>query len=227
MRRDPRRRSARRIPVFLLVFFTACAAYGAPPCSQSGAQAWVTVEDYHPITPKTNFLLEGALRTDDCGAGGFYPYYGRAEAGFSFQPLKHLEVRPYYLMIVKRPGSKRIHGISLELVANNFKLGHWVMEDENRIEEEFVPTGTTTTYTNEIEFIRPLRLGAIRLAPYVEGETKYDLKYMSGKYTRAFIGIRKPLNRKMSLEAYYVRQFGLALEPGYANGIGFTLIAHY
>jgi hypothetical protein len=216
------RRVARKIPVFLVLLFAARAAHAAPSCEHRGTQTWETFEDNHPLTEKTDLMLAGGLRTG-CGFSGISPYYERAQAGFEIQAMRHLQFRPYYMLIVKQPGTQRTHSIALEINANNLALAHWRVTDKNRMEESFQPSGATTRYTNEAQFTRPISWGDARIEPYVKGQAKYDLRYLGWVYTRVYAGINKPLTPKVSLDGYFVRQFGSHLSPGTANAIGLTV----
>jgi Protein of unknown function (DUF2490) len=215
-------RWSRNCCVLLLFVLAAHPLHAAPACDQTGVQTWETIEADHALSNKTELFMEGALRTD-CGLSDIYPYYQRAEAGFSLQPLAHLQVRPYYFLQINQPGVKRKHVINLEINANDFSLHHWIVADTNRFEEDFQPSGDTTRYTNELQVSRPVRPDGLRLEPYVKGRAKYDLKSLGLVYTRLYVGVKKPLTRKLSLDGYYVRQFGAHLEPGIVNGIGVTV----
>ncbi|MGH9687968.1 MAG: DUF2490 domain-containing protein [Candidatus Acidiferrales bacterium] len=207
----------------LLLVLAAQLAHAAPSCDQSAVQTWETFEDYHALGEKTQLLMEAELRTN-CGLNGnIYPYYQRAEAGFTFQPLKHLEIRPYYYLTFKNPGAKRTHAIILQITANNFELHRWIISDENRIEEDFQPVQQTTRYTNQLRLARRLRIDGIRAEPYAKGRVTYDLRFRGLAYSRVYVGVEKPLTPKVSLDGYYVRQFGSKLVPGMVNGIGLTV----
>lgn len=210
----------------MFLLFAICEARAAPACEQTSGQTWETFEDYHPVTRKSSLLLEGALRTD-CGLNGLNPYYQRAQAGFAFQVLRHLQIRPYYSFVAKQAGANRTHSIELEIIANNLTLRRWRMEEENRIEEEFRPSGDTTAYTNKFQFGRNLRAGKMRMEPYAEGYAKYDLRYRGFQYTRLYAGVRKTLTQKLFMELFFVRQFGSHLSPGSSNAIGLTLRASF
>lgn len=140
-----------------------------------------------------------------------------------FQPLKHLEIRPYYYLTFKNPGSKRTHSINLQVTANNFKLRRWTISDENRVEQDFQPSGPTIRYTNQLRLGRTIRPDGIHLGAYAKGRVTYDLRYRDVAYSRLYAGIEKTLTPKISVDGYYVRQFGTALVPGNVNGIGPTV----
>ena len=224
------RRAARTIPLLLLVLLPARTAQAAPACTDSGAETWDTFEDYHALgqEKKTDLLLEGAVRTD-CGFSDIQLNYRKAKAGFSFQPLKHLEIRPYYFLVVKEPGTKRTQGLSVEIIADDIPLGRrLLLEEKNRFEEDFRPTGKTTRYANMIQLFRPVRVGDVYLKPYAKGQAKYDLRYLGWVYTQLYFGVQKPLaRRKLILDGYYVRQFGSHLSPGSFNGIGMTVRTYF
>ncbi len=218
------RRVARKIPVLMLLVLAVRPAHAAPSCQQSGVQTWETIEVSHALSMKTELFMEGALRTN-CGLSGINPYYQKAEAGFVLQPRKHLRISSYYFLQINEPGVNRKHVLNLEIGPNNFTLHHWIVEDRNRFEEDFQSSGDTTRYSNELRLARPLRAGGLHLEPYAEGRGKYDLKYLGWVYTRVYVGIKKPLTQKISLDGYYVRQFGAHLNPGIVNGIGLTVRA--
>jgi hypothetical protein len=201
-------------------------AKAAPSCASDGEETWETFEELHALGEKTDLLMYGALRTD-CGFSRIDLYYKRVQAGFSFQPLKHLQIRPYYYLIVKDPSAKRTHAICLELNANDFSLHRWRIEEKNRIEEDFQPSGNTTRFTDQLELGRPVRVGGLRVEPYAKGYAKYDLRYLGWAYTRVYLGAYKQLPHRMTLDGYYVRQFGSHLEPGTTNAIGLTIHARF
>jgi hypothetical protein len=234
--RRPAPRAARLVPcrflarnLFVLLFLlaAACAASATPACQSNGVQTWETFEEHHPLTSTTDLLLSEAPRTADCGWNGFYPYYNRIQAGFIFQPLAHLEIRTFYMMIINEPGTKRTHIPTLELNATDLKLGRWIVFDGNRMEEDFQPSGNTTRYTNWLQLTRPIYLGHSRFEPYVKGLAKYDLRYLGWAYTRAYAGVNKPLSKKLAIDGYFVRHFGSHLSPGDAYGVGVTFHARF
>lgn len=219
------RRASRNIAIIL---FFALAMLAARParaasCQQSGVQTWETFEDLHPVGESTQLLMEAALRTD-CGLDGNTSlYYQRVEGGLVFQPLKHLQIRPYYFLSIKKAGASRSHGINLAFTANNFKFHHWGIRDENRIEEDFLPSEDTTRYTNELEFNRRVRVHGLEMEPYLKGYVKYDLKHMGWAYERVYAGFTKTLKPKLLLDVYYVRHYGTSLDPGDTSAIGLTV----
>jgi hypothetical protein len=199
----------------------------AAPCNQTAWQTWDTFMDYHPIGETTDLLMAAGIRTD-CGLGGnIDPYFQQVVAGVTLQPFKHLQIFPFYDFVMEQAAASRYHGFNLEFRANNFEFHHWGLNDANRMEEDLQPTGDTTRYTNQLELTRRVRLHATEFETYAKGYAKYDLKYLSWAYERVYVGARKPLTPKLTLDVYYLRQYGTHLVTGNKNAIGLTVRARF
>lgn len=204
----------------------ALAAQAAPSCAKSGGQTWDTFENSHPLTRRTNLLLEGAVKTD-CGVGSPHLYYWRAEGGFGFRPQQHLEIRSFYEFIEHEPGANSSNIIALEAGVVGIRLGNWRLSDRNRFEGDFFPSVTTSRYGNYVELARPMRLRGAEIEPFAEEVIKYDLRFHGWVYTRLQLGVTKSLTKELSVRAYYVRQNGSHLSPGSLNGIGIAVLTYF
>jgi Protein of unknown function (DUF2490) len=211
-------RAAWKIAFFLLLLSASRPAKAAPSCSHSGGQTWEYFNATHSLSEHTSLALGGSMRTN-CGFGGFNPYNGRGAVGIRWRPLKHLEIYPAYTFLAITPGPAKIHEISLEISAVDLPIGRWAIQENNKIEEDFRPSGSTTRYSNELELSRPMRLGRFRLVPFAAEYLKYDLHRRGWNYTRLMIGASKSLTKKLSLQIYYARTNGSHFSPGITNAL--------
>jgi hypothetical protein len=202
--------------LFLLVAPTPARA--APECSHHGGQTWEAFEENHSFSEQTNLIVLDEVRTN-CAFGSFNPYFDLAKAGFGWRPLKHLEIFPAYTFVAIAPGPKNTHEISVEISAIDVPLRFLVLQDGNRIEEDFLSNGTTTRYTNELELSRGMRWEGFRFRPFAEEELKYDLHRRGWDFTRLEAGASKPLSKKLSLRIFYVRQNGSHFSHGIINAL--------
>ena len=218
--------AVRAVVVSLILLMTAAPARSAPSCDPSASQTWTSIEENHSLGNQTDLVLLDEMRMN-CGIGGFHPHSNLAKVEFGWRPRKHLEVAPAYEFLTIAPGPKKIQEIALEISAIDIPLRILTMRDGNKIEEDFLPNGTTTRYTNEVEISRQMRWEGFPFAPFAVEELKYDLHRQGWDYTRLELGASKRLNKKVSIRIYFARQNGDHLAPGAFNAIGIQFNTYF
>lgn len=217
------KRTAHMMALGVLVCFPLNAFPQTPqPAPRDDNQVWLGGQLAHPLRENTDLLLGTMLRL---GRGGTEAYYERLEVGFDFRSGKYLTLSPIYSYVFNQPlggAPNRENRIAFEATVA-LPVGRWVLSDRNVIERRFMDPKDTTRYKTRFQIERPISVVNRPLKVFAADEVVYDWAINAWARNRFYIGGEKNLNRRVSLETYYMRQNRKFTRPTNAHVLGFTL----
>ena len=159
------------------------------------------------------------------GRGAQEPYYERAVVGVAFHFAKYFSITPLYSYIWNQPlggTPNRENRIAVE-AAVELPFGRWTVGERNVFERRFMPPKDSTRYKNRVEIARRIKETGRPLSVYVADEVVYDWSVNAWARNRISIGGRQSLNKKVSLDVYYMLQNRLRTRPTTAHIVGITV----
>ena len=90
----------------------------------------------------------------------------------------------------------------------------------HRIEWRDINTRVSWRYRNRLQFERPLAISEHKLTPYVACEPMYDTRHRTWSRTQCYVGSRIPLNKHVTFDGFYMRQWDARANPGFLHVFG-------
>ena len=157
----------------------------------------------------------------------------RLSGGLSFRCggagwLRYVTISPFYSHYAAQPGvgSGPENRTSLA-VGVAFPFGRWTVSERNTVERRFRDPKDSTRYRNRLQLERSIDLASASFRAFVSDEVFYDWSASAWARNRFLIGARKPLNNRVSLDLYYVRQNDRHTVPRDLHAFGIALNARF
>ena len=204
-----------------LIAFCALAVCAQRPIDEDDTQSWNDVQLTVPINKQVDFTTWGTFRF---GKNITWLQDRRVAVGIVYKPLKFLSFQPFYWNIVARNSSgkfKQEHRLSLRATYRfpfkSFGLSHR-SQFEWRIRKPRNSWRWRPSLTFEKDF--PKKFFVSDLKFFATEEVFYDSILNKFSRNRFSIGVTKKINKKLSVDVYYMRQNDGFSIPGDLNVIG-------
>lgn len=207
---------------FALILIGYCAGFAAAQTTtdEDDNQSWNDVQLTVPMTKKFDFFSQITARF---GSNVSRLTDTRLAVGFVWKPTKSLSVSPFFLNIEARNASGRFRQenrlnlrATYRFPTKGFGLSHRsLFEYRMRRPRNSWRYRPSLTFEKDIpnKFIPDARI-------FVTEEVFYDSLLKRFSRNRFTVGINKTLNKKLSLDVYYMRQNDGFSVPGDLNVIG-------
>jgi len=207
------------ISLILIVF---CAAFAGAQATvdRDDNQSWNDVQLTAPMTRQFDVVMTGTLRF---GKNLTRVHETRIGIGFVFKPLKDLSFSPSYLYITSRNSSGRFRVENRLSVYGRYRLPikSFGLSHRSLFEWRIRSPRSSWRYRPSLTFEKDIPKKFIDGAKfYVTEEVFYDSILNKFSRNRFSVGITKTLNKKLSLDVYYMRQNDGFSIPGDLNVIG-------
>ena len=221
------RRTVNLLPFCALALFPVSASPQARQVAPlHDTQAWADLTVSHALSENTDLLLSGGIRW---GRDVSHVVYRRLSGGLSFRCggagwLRYVTISPFYSHYAAQPGvgSGPENRTSLA-VGVAFPFGRWTVSERNTVERRFRDPKDSTRYRNRLQLERPIDLASASFRAFVSDEVFYDWSASAWARNRFLIGARKPLNNRVSLDLFYVRQNDRHTVPRDLHAFGIAL----
>ena len=219
------RRTVNLLPFCALALFPVSASPQARQVAPlHDTQAWADLTVSHALSENTDLLLSGGIRW---GRDVSHVVYRRLSGGLSFRCggagwLRYVTISPFYSHYAAQPGVGSPENRTSLAVGVAFPFGRWTVSERNTVERRFRDPKDSTRYRNRLQLERSIDLASASFRAFVSDEVFYDWSASAWARNRFLIGARKPLNNRISLDLYYVRQNDRHIVPRdlHAFGIG-------
>ena len=212
---------------FCLIVITVCAIFvnAQTPVDRDDNQQWNDLQVTVPVAKKVDLVLTGTLRL---GKNITRVQDARAGGGFVIKPFKDFSFSPSYAFIEARNSSgvfKREHRyvfyVRYKFPIKSFGLIH---RSQFEYRDRQPPTRDSWRYRPSLTFEKDLPQDFfIKKAKFfITEEPFYDGGLNRWSRNRFSVGINKTINKKLSLDIYYLRQNDGFSIPGDLNVIGTT-----
>jgi hypothetical protein len=105
---------------------------------------------------------------------------------------------------------------------------HFLISDRNRGEFRFVQNRAfSTRYRNRLRLEYDYQAKRFEATPYIDIEFFYDTRYDAWARRQYELGLQLPINKRVMLEPYYLRQDNTVSSPPHLNAIGFKLNLYF
>jgi|SRR5207249_3991298 len=193
-------------------------------------QAWADLTVSHALSENTDVLFSGGIRW---GRDVSRVVYRRLSGGLSFRCggagwLRYVTISPFYshyaaeLGVGSSPENRTSLAFGVAL-----PLGRWTVSERNTVERRFRDPKDSTRYRNRLQLERSIDLASASFRAFVSDEVFYDWSASAWARNRFLIGARKPLNNRVSLDLYYVRQNDRHTVPRDLHAFGIALNARF
>ena len=212
------------IVLTVAVAFFPGALFGqsANPYPRRDSQAWLTVDETHPISEKTEFRVGAELRY---GNDQGHLVYRRISTGMAFHLGRFLSLEPYYQYSVGDSFSGALTPENRLALATTIGVPwkRWQIRDRNLGERRFMVDGQEWRYRNRVEFRRPVAILRKHLSVFAWDEAYYSSKARRWYRNRFALGAGRRITREISVDLFYVHQNDGYSHPGDLNGVGMTI----
>ena len=219
------RRTVNLLPFCALALFPVSASPQARQVAPlHDTQAWADLTVSHALSENTDLLLSGGIRW---GRDVSHVVYRRLSGGLSFRCggagwLRYVTISPFYSDYAAELGVGSPENRTSLAFGVALPLGRWTVSERNTVERRFRDPKDSTRYRNRLQLERSIDLASASFRAFVSDEVFYDWSASAWARNRFLIGARKPLNNRISLDLYYVRQNDRHIVPRdlHAFGIG-------
>lgn len=188
---------------------------------QGDTQSWNDIQLSAALSKKIDFNLIGTFRFGD---NAQRLVDRRIGVGFTFKTGKYLSFAPSYINITTNSPTRRSATENRLSLASTIRVpfGKLVVSDRNLFERRLRSTNSTR-YRNRLQFEHPFNIGKFKFGLFTSDEVFYDWSVNGWVRNRFIVGGSKPLNKKLTLDVYYLRQNDGRTHPGDLNIIGTIL----
>ena len=183
-------------------------------------QSWNDVQLTVPMTEQFDFYTSVTMRF---GKNVSRLNDGRFAIGFVWKPTKSFSVQPFYWYIRARNSRSQFrieHRLNLR-ATYRFPFKKFGLIHRSTFEYRMRSSGNTWRYRPALTFEKDIPKKFIPKAKFfVTEEVFYDSGLNKFSRNRLTIGINKTINKKLSLDIYYMRQNDGFSHPGDLNVIG-------
>lgn len=208
--------------IFLLLLYLAIAAsFANAQTNQDNDdnQSWNDVQITVPITEKFDFFLLGTWRF---GKDVSRLNDRRIAVGYVYKPTKSLSISPFYWNIVARNASGKFrqeNRLNLR-ITYRFPFKKFGLSHRSGFEYRIRQPQNSWRYRPSLTFEKGIEKIIPKSKFFVTEEVFYDSILNKFSRNRFSIGITKTINKKLSLDLYYMRQNDGYTHPGDLNVIG-------
>jgi Protein of unknown function (DUF2490) len=195
-----------------------------PPISDN--QSWNEVQITVPITKKLNGIIIGTLRI---GRNISRPVDERIGFQFSYKANKYFTFASGFAYRAAQPflNRKNYETRYLASVTATLPIGKYSLSNRNLYEYRFLNSRRNNwDYRNRTQIDREITIRKTKIKPFLFAEFFYDgtrKDWFRGRYAA---GVSKKINKKLTLDVYYLRQQDGISRPGNINAIGTTWKIH-
>ena len=206
----------------ILLIFCAVFTGAQATIDREDNQSWNDVQLTVPINEKFDFVTQGTFRF---GKNVTRLQDGRFQVGVVYEPNKYLSFSPSYTFIDARNSSGRFkmeNRFSFYARAR-FPIKEFGLSHRSLFEYRKRSPRSSWRYRPSLTFEKDLPKKFIEGAKFfVTEEVFYDSILNKFSRNRFSVGVTKTLNKKLSLDVYYLRQNDGFSVPGDLNVIGTT-----
>lgn len=197
---------------------TGAQVYGQPLRPQEDVQSWNDVRLTVPVHKRVDLVLTGTLRFGD----DLHRLVDRrAAVAVNFKVKDWLSIQPGYTNIANfRQNTRRRIEHRLNISATyKFPFKKFTLSNRSLFERRLREPRNSTRYRNRLQFELPIKqISGTKLI--VSDEIFYDWSLKRWSRNRFTLGINKSINKKLSLDVYYMRQNDGTSRPGDLHVIG-------
>ena len=212
----------RYYPIFLLLaLFPNNGGHLLAQTGQSDTQSWNDIQLSAALSKKIDFNLVGTFRFGD----NIRKLVDRRVAvGFTFKAGKYLLFAPSYTNISTNSPTGRGATENRLSFASTVRapFGKLVISDRNLFERRWRAINATR-YRNRLQFEHPFEIGKFAFGLFASDEVFYDWSVNHWVRNRFLVGASKPLNKRLTLDVYFMRQNDGRTHPGDLDIIGTIL----
>lgn len=210
-----------KILVMLIIFLgglVSAKAQTPPLVEQDDFQSWNDVQLTVPMSEKVDFVTQVTGRL---GKNVTQFNDGRFQCGFVFKPNKSFTIHPFYWHIKARNsrGQFRTENRLNLRIGYKFPIKKFGLSHRSTFEYRMRSTGNSWRYRPSLTFEKELPK-KFKSKIYVTEEVFYDSSLDKFSRNRLTFGVNRTLNKKLSLDVYYMRQNDGNSRPGDLNVIG-------
>ncbi|HEY0426917.1 MAG TPA: DUF2490 domain-containing protein [Pyrinomonadaceae bacterium] len=208
--------------VLCLIAFCSLAICAQATVDRDDNQSWNDVQLTVPMTKEFDFFLSGTLRF---GKNITRVNETRVGVGFVFKPTKDLSFSSSYVNITARNshGLFRRENRLVFYARYHFPIKAFGLSHRSQFEWRIRSPRSSWRYRPSLTFEKEIPKKFIPGAKfYVTEEVFYDSALDRFSRNRLTVGVTKTLNKKLSLDVYYLRQNDAFSIPGDLNVIGTT-----
>ncbi|MGD9627676.1 MAG: DUF2490 domain-containing protein [Pyrinomonadaceae bacterium] len=199
--------------LLLCLHYLVSAVSPQPAFDDDDVQSWNDVPLTVPIHDRVDLVLTGTVRFGDSVRR---LVDRRAAVAVSFKVLDRLSIQPGYTNIATtvRPNIRRRIEHRLNLAATyKFPFKKFALSNRSLIERRVREPRKSTRYRNRLQFELPIKvIDGTKLI--ISDEVFYDWSLDRWSRNRFTVGINHSINRKLSLDVYYMRQNDGTTRPG-------------
>lgn len=203
----------KRIFRLLIIFgFAVSIAQAQTTVDDEDFQSWNDVQLTVPVNKRVDLVLTGTLRFGD---NVQRLVDRRGAVAFNFKIKDWLSVQPGYTNIATmRRGSRRRIEHRLNFAATyKFPFKKFTLTNRSLFERRLREPRNSTRYRNRLQFELPIKqIKGAKL--FVSDEIFYDWSLKRWPRNRFTAGVGKTINKKLSLDVYYMRQNDGTTRPG-------------
>ena len=224
------RRTVNLLPFCALALFPVSASPQARQVAPlHDTQAWADLTVSHALSENTDLLLSGGIRW---GRDVSHVVYRRLSGGLSFRCggagwLRYVTISPFYSHYAAELGVGSPENRTSLAFGVALPLGRWTVSERNMVERRFRDPKDSTRYRNRLQLERSIDLASASFRAFVSDEVFYDWSASAWASNRFLIGARKPLNNKVSLDLFYIRQNDRHTVPRDLHAFGIALNARF
>ena len=199
-----------------------CAVYfagGQTVTDDEDFQSWNDVQLTAPLSPQFDFYTKLTMRF---GRNVARLNDGRYAVGFVWKPTKSLSITPFYWYINARNARSQFRTENrLNLQASyRFPFKKFGLTHRSIYEYRYRGVGNTWRYRAALTYDHDFPKSLLPKTKYFFGdEIFYDSATKKFSRNRFSVGITRTINKKLSLDVYYMRQNDGYAHPGDLNAI--------
>ncbi len=215
-----------RFPIFLtllLVFTTFVSAQQDDEDIQSWNELQITV----PVAKKVDLTISTTARIGN-NVSQFRD--GRFGIGMIFKPTKSFALAPSYIAIVARNNAGRFHDehrLSFKGIYK-FPVKGFGLSHKSTYEFRIRTSGNLWQYRPSLTFEKPLPKKLLDKSKlFVTNEFFYMSATKKFSRNRFSVGVSRVIDKRLTLDVYYLRQNDGYAHPGDLNVLGTTWKVHF
>jgi Protein of unknown function (DUF2490) len=204
----------------IILCFAVSLAKAQTTVDEEDFQSWNDVQLTLPLNKQFDFIVTGTLRF---GNNVERLVDRRIGAAVNFKVTSWLSLQPIYTNIVTTPrNARRRNENRLSFAATyRFPFKKFTLTDRNMFERRFRSPRNSTRYRNRLQLEVPLK-NFYDTRFFVSDEIFYDWSLEKWSRNRFSVGLGKAINKRLTLDVYYMRQNDGTTVPGDLNVIGTT-----
>lgn len=208
------------LQILIIFSLTAVLINAQTTVDEEDFQSWNDVQLTLPLNKQFDFIVTGTLRF---GNNVERLVDRRIGAAVNYKVTSWLSLQPIYTNIVTTPrNARRRNENRLSFAATyRFPFKKVTLTDRNMFERRFRSPRNSTRYRKRLQLEVPLK-NFYDTKIFVSDEVFYDWSLERWSRNRFAIGLGKALNKRLTLDVYYMRQNDGTTVPGDLNIIGTT-----